>query len=244
MILLYHAEPTLYALKPLIALEELGLSYESRWIDERPVERVVPDFPGEATQAIRVEGDGPVLVDGDAMLTSSFFILEYLAQAYAEPPLAPADPYEYYQAQAIGQTVAGTIAPFVSALAVAAHPVPAGDYGDIEPVERRRAWENASASGQDITGLSNRLEPGLRKLGTLLGERDWFLPAYSIADIDVFAIVREVPALAPGLLDEVAPNLPGFCERMEARPAVQRALAKGWGSATRYLPGPEISRWG
>jgi len=244
MTILYHAEPTLYSLKPLIVLEELGVDYERRQIAAEPVETAVPALVGRIDQQIRIEGDGPVLIDNGQMFTSSFFILEYLAQAYPQGRLAPADPYQYYRAQAIGQLVAGMIAPFVSALAVATHRPPAPQKPVPGPAERQMAWDQASRGDGDTAQYITRLEPTLPKVAAMLGTQNWFLGDYSIADIDVFAMIRDLPGLAPGLLERTAPALSDFCARMEERPAVQRALGHGWGTQTPYLPGPEISRWG
>ena len=45
MTILYHAEPTLYSLKPLIILEELGVDYERRQIAAEPVVGLVEMVP-------------------------------------------------------------------------------------------------------------------------------------------------------------------------------------------------------
>ncbi|MDB5717740.1 MAG: glutathione S-transferase, partial [Sphingomonas bacterium] len=243
--ILYHGEPNLYSLKPLIALEEKGASYERRPIGAMPLERAVPDYPATMEQRINLEREGPVLIDGETRIVSSFFLLEYIAEAVDGPALIPDGALGRYNLRAIGQTVAGLIAPFVSQLGLARYPLPAGgDFGDVEPEERRAAWLQASSPGAAGTGDADRLRPTLARLDALLarGGGDWFERRYSIADIDVFAMIRNLPDLAPGLLDET-PALAGLVARMEARPAVQRALALGWGgeAARAFLPGPEVS---
>jgi glutathione S-transferase/GST-like protein len=247
MITLYHAEPALYSLKPLIALEEKGVAFNRKPIGQVPLERAVPGYPAQMEHRINVEREGPVLVDGDTMISGSFFLLEYIAETEGGVSLLPDDALGRYEVQGIGQSVAGLIAPFVSALGVARYPVPAlADDAGIEPVERRDSWAMASRGGTG-EGLADRLRPTLAKLEARLATSAWLVGDYSIADIDVFAMIRNLPDLAPGLIDGGdTPRLADFVARMEARPAVQRALAMTWGgdAARTFLPGPEISRWG
>jgi glutathione S-transferase len=245
MTILYHAAPRLYALKALIALEEKSVTYERRPIRALPLEQAVPGFPAGINQRISVEGEGPVLIDGDTMIVSSFFMLEYIAEAFDGLALLPADPLGQYRAQAVGQQIAGVVAPFVSAIAIARHPLPAVELAGVEPTERRESWAHA-ASGDlsQIAAHTDRLCTSLARLSVLLGDGQWFAGDYSVADIDAYAMLRDLPALAPGLL-EAEPSLAALVARVEARPAVRSALSMSWGdgSAT-YLPGPEISRWG
>jgi GST-like protein len=247
VITLYHGEPNLYSLKPLIALEEKGVPFDRKPIGLMPLERAVPGYPAAMEQRINVEREGPVLIDGDAMIVGSFFLLEYIAETEGGVPLLPDDPLARYHVRSIGQTIAGLIAPFVSAIGVAAYPVPelADDTG-IEPVERRESWA-AAARGAAADGLADRLRPTLARFDGMLAGSEWLVGDYSIADIDLFAMIRNLPDLAPGLIDGGdTPSLDAFVARMAARPAVQRALALGWGgdAARTFLPGPEISRWG
>lgn len=245
MIILYHAEPRLYSLKPLVALEEKGIAYERRPIGPAPLERSVPGFPATIDHRISVEGDGPVLVDGDEAIVSSFFMLEYIAERFDGLDLLPADPLDRFRVQAVGQLVAGVIAPFVSAIAVAKHPLPAVDLAGVESLERRQRWEEAIAGDTSrIVAHTEQLRASLARLAAMLGGGEWFAGRYSIADIDAHAMLRDLPELTPGLL-EGEPALADLVERVEARTAVRKALAMRWNAGVApYLPGPEISRWG
>jgi len=252
MLELFHGEPNAISLKPLIALEEKGSTYRSRLISSQPLERSLPGFPPSPDQAINLENDGPVLVDGDETITSSFFMLEYIAETVAGPALLPRDANGRYQARSWGQYVALVLSPFVTALGLSRYPIAAAkgdDFSDIERLERRRSWLAAGTSLPDETKAEHteklriaiaRLEQGLASgSGYFAGD------GFSIADIDIFAMVRNLEDLVPGVLGN-APNLKAFIERVAARPSVARALAKGTGANPNecFLPGPEPARWG
>jgi glutathione S-transferase len=244
-VILYHGAPNIFSLKALIALEELGLDYDSRPIPPVPLEQAVPGYPSAVEHCIAQEREGPVLLDGDAVITGSFFLLEYLADAHPEAELAPIDPLGRYRAQAIGQTVSNLIAPFVVELGLERYPATVGDFEAVEPWERRQAWL-AACAGKDVSGHVERLMPTLSRFEAMLEQAggEWLLGRYSVADIDLFAMIRNLPDIAAGLLED-HPGLSAFIVRMEARPAVQRALARGEPGAERvFTPGPEISRWG
>ncbi len=239
MTILYHAAPRLFSLKALIALEEKGVPFEARAVDGRPLDLAIPGYPPTVDQRLNLEFEGPVLVEGDDVIVSSFFLLEYVAERYAGPALLPGDPLGRYAAQGIGQLVAGSVAPFVSGLALAAAPLPETDgVAALEPAERRAAW----AEPPDTAGYADKLRPTIARLEALLTGA-WFLPDYSIADIDVFAMLRDLPTLAPGLIGADTPRLAALLARMEERPAVRRALAYT-SAGPAYLAGPEPSRWG
>jgi len=251
MIELYHGEPNGFALKALIALEEKGAQYSSKQIASQPLERAVPGFPPSQDQAINLEREGPVLVDGGETITGSFFMLEYIAETVPGPDLLPQNSHDRYQAQSWGQYVALVLSPFVCGLGLSRHPIAdaSDDYIDVEPIERRQSWQTASKPlpAETEAIYLERLAIAVTRLEQELAEgRDYFAGnQFSIADIDVFAMVRNLEDVAPGSLDD-APNLKAFIERISARPSVAKALAKSASGQPEscFLPGPEPARWG
>ncbi len=81
-----------------------------------------------------------------------------------------------------------------------------------------------------------------------LASGDWLAgPAYSLADIDAFALLAPVSGLAPDILDEkTAPRTTAWLTRILRRPAVAAAFAKSKTGKplASFVPGPEHSRWG
>ncbi|HUN28121.1 MAG TPA: glutathione S-transferase family protein [Steroidobacteraceae bacterium] len=261
MLELYHGEPNIYFLKPLVALTEARAPFASRYFDPTTLEQCSPEFPHNLESALQLEREGPLLVDGATVLTSSFFVLEYIAESFPAAKLLPGDAYEHYRARAWGQFIALQLSPNVCALGCARYLAPvlrARDQaelreriGRIEPLERRAAWMaviDGSLNDTALAAVRERLQMPVMRFEHALAAGPWLAgPAYSIADIDAFAMLSPLAHLAPELVNErVAPRLIEFLARVRARPAVQQALAtsKTGKPQEAFVPGAEPSRWG
>jgi glutathione S-transferase/GST-like protein len=261
MLELYHWEPNTFYLKPLIALAEKGVAYRSRYFDPTNFEQFGPDFPANAESRLQLEREGPVLVHDGAIITSSFFMLEYIAERFAGPSLLPADAYDRYRMQAWGQISALSLGSAVCALGCARYLAPAlrrrdaaplrAAIASIEPLERRSAWAALADGAQHESAAAaalDRLAAPVRRAETALATSAWLTGAdYSIADIDAFAMLSALPGLASTLVNQDAtPHIMAFLQRMRARPAVRAALAtsRTGRPAEAFVPGVEASRWG
>jgi glutathione S-transferase len=87
MLKLYHWEPNANSGKPMLALAEKGVEYESHYLDLLSFDQHQPDY-----LAINPDGTIPALVDGDRVLTDSTPMMEYIDAAFDGPSLRPADP--------------------------------------------------------------------------------------------------------------------------------------------------------
>ena len=261
MLELYHYEPNIYYLKPLIALQEAKAPFTSRYFDPTRLEQFGEGFPRSVESSLNLEREGPVLVDGATVLSSSFFVLEYLAEALPGTGLLPGDAYGHYRARAWGQFVALQLSPGVCALGCAKYLAPAlaaqdrgvleARIGRIEPLERRAAWTaviDGSYDAGTLAEVRERLAMPVQRIEDALGASPWLAGSqYSIADIDAFAMLSPLPELAPQQVSEKAtPRIMQFLRRMRERPAVQQALAlsKTGKPQEAFVPGAEPSRWG
>ena len=90
-----------------IALNLKGLSYDQVCVHLRKGEQREPAF-----LALNPQGMVPALIDGEAVLTQSLEILEYLDEAYPDtPPLLPVDPLGRARVRALAAVVACDIHP-------------------------------------------------------------------------------------------------------------------------------------
>lgn len=204
MIELYSAN-TPNGLKVPIALEELDAEYRLIKVDLSKGEQKRPAF-----LALNPNGRIPVLVDLDGpgaqplSLAESGAILLYLAQKHGA--LLPQDLHEYQRAMEYLFLQVASVGPMFGQagwfLRSAPEPVPLA-------IERYR---NESLR---LTGL---LDERLAEVPWLAGSH------YSIADIMHFSWLR-VADYAGVDLDKF-PHVRAWVERISARPAVQRALAR------------------
>jgi len=261
MLELHHYEPNIYYLKPLIALKEAQAPFTSRYFDATRFEQFGEGFPRNVESNLNLEREGPVLVDGATVLSGSFFILEYLAEALPDAGLLPGDAYAHYRARAWGQFVALQLSPGVCALGCAKYLAPVLAAQDrraldarierIEPLERRAAWKSVIDGSYDAKALAavrERLAMPVQRIEGALAASSWLAgPRYSIADIDAYGMLSPLPDLAPEQVSEKAtPHITQFLRRMRERPAVQQALAlaKTQKPQEAFVPGAEASRWG
>src|SRR5215212_2568307 len=87
---LYSAPLSLFARKVEIALREKGLEFERVMVPFSQERGYAPKHPD--VLAANPKGQVPVLVDDDLSLFDSTVILEYLEDAFPDPPLYPAAP--------------------------------------------------------------------------------------------------------------------------------------------------------
>jgi GSH-dependent disulfide-bond oxidoreductase len=261
MLELYHWEPNGFYLKPLIALEEKGAAFESRWFDPTSFEQVADGFPSSVESRLTLEREGPLLVADGTVISSTFLMLEYIAEAVPGPALMPTGAYHRYRARAWGQFLGLSLGATASALGCARYLAPelarrdaAGlraQIDSIEPVERRNAWLAVIDGGQDETALAalrQRLSLPVGRLEAALAQGPWLAgPDYSIADIDAYALVDPLRDLAPEVVSAAkTPQLSGWLDRIAERPAVRSARARSRSGRPEqaFVPGVEPARWG
>jgi glutathione S-transferase len=261
MLELYHFEPNTFFLKPLVALAEAEATFTSRYFDPTNFEQFAGGFPQNTESGLQLEREGPVLVADGVVLSSSFFVLEYIADAHPAAQLRPASAFDRYRAQAWGQFVALQIGPAVCALGCAKHLAPAlksRDQGKlqaqlsrIEPVERRAVWAAVIDGSRDeatLAAVRSRLGTSVKRVEDALGKSPWLAgPAYSIADIDAYAMLAPLPELTPDIVNEKAtPGVMAFLARIRERAAIRKALScsRTGKPGESFVPGAEPSRWG
>ena len=261
MLELYHWEPNTYFLKPLIALKEKQATFTSRYFDPTRFEQFAPGFPRNVETELHLEREGPVLVHDGTIISGSFFMLEYIAEALPGTELYPGNAYEHYRARAWGQFLTLGLGAGVSALGCARYLAPILKQRDaaqlksqiaaVEPLERRTAWTaviDGTYTDAVLETLRKRLEFPLKRLESTLSQGQWLAgSAYSVADIEAFSMLNALPDLAPEQMSERSvPRLFEFVQRMRERRAVREALAlsKTGKPQQAFVPGSESSRWG
>ncbi len=245
MIELHHGEPSADTLKLLIALHELQRPFTSHYVDTARLEQW-----SAAHRRLAPQGQVPVLVDAGEAMEDCAFALQYLAEAYGEPPLAPRDPRGWYEVQAWNARVDAALTPAVSLLGWTQSTAPAeraayrAALARVEGRERPAGWfavlADAEASEDQLANARERIGEMLVEIERALAGTSWLVgERYSIADINAFACAHTLPRLVPERCNAAStPRVLAWLARIGARPAVRTALAtrRAAANADAYAP--------
>jgi glutathione S-transferase len=185
-------------------LEELALEYEIKRYERDPKTMLAP----ESLHEIHPLGKSPVITDDGLTLAESGAIIEYLVERYGEGRLAPklGTPerlrYKYWLHYAEG-----------SAMPLLVMKLIFDNFG----------LGDSSASREFI---APQIKLHFDYIESELGKSTWFVgEEFTAADVQMSFPLEAVEAQVG--LDASRPKLVGFLECIHARPAYQRALARG-----------------
>jgi GST-like protein len=204
-----YSAPTPNGVKVSIMLEEIGLPYEPHFIAIFDNETWTPEY-----LALNPNGKIPAILDPDGpggrplALFESGAILIYLAEKTGH--LLSGDLATRYQTIQWVMFQMGAIGPMFGQVGFF-HKFAGKDFEDKRPLNRY------VAEAKRLLGV----------LETRLGDRDWIMDDYSIADVATLGWVRNLITFydARELVDfDRLTNVPAWLERGLARPAVHRGL--------------------
>jgi glutathione S-transferase len=199
-------------------LEELELPYEIVKYERDPKTLLAP----ASLQAIHPLGKSPVITDSDVSVTiaESAWILEYLVETYGKGRLVPKPGTQAYRDYRYFMHYAeGSMMPFLLLTLIFKKVRTAPMPFFAKPIAKKIA-----------NGVSQRfIDPNLTRhltfLGDHLAKNAWFAgDELTAADIQMSFAVEGAVARAK---DQCPAKIVEMVDKMHARPAYQRALAKG-----------------
>lgn len=235
MLELYHAEPMANSMKAILCLKEKKLTFTSHYVNLLLFEQHEPEF-----LTINPNGQVPVLVHDGAIIDQSTTVNEYLEDVFPEIPLRPADPVKraymrnwnkfidehffkpvsMWGWHVMVRQVAGSIPPVQFERLLARIPLK----------EQREKWATVAGDSFSTIELDNsrdKVAVSLNKMEALLEEGPWLMgDEYSLADVNTYSLGTACLRLFPDLANQdTTPRILGWIGRMNAREAVQAALA-------------------
>ena len=222
MITVHHLE-TSRSQRVLWLLEELGLPYEIKLYQRDPKTRLAP----ASLKAVHPLGKSPVITDGEETIAESGAILEYLVERYGHQgkgELAQLQPAlgtrEHRQARFWMHYAEGSLMNWLVMklvfTTIPRQPMPFF----VRPIARQLCAKVQSKL------IDPNLASAFAFIEAHLADHRWFAgEQISIADFQMSFPVEA--ALSRGAGAASMPRLAAYCARMQARPAYQRALAKG-----------------
>lgn len=222
MITVHHLE-TSRSQRVLWLLEELGVPYEIKLYKRDPRTRLAPP----ELKKVYPLGKSPVITDGDLVVAESGAIIEYLVERYgaqasgeaahlvAQPGTPEHLQLRFWMHFAEGSLMNWLVMKLVF-LTIPTQPMPFF----VKPIARQLCKQVQQKL------IDPNLATSTAFMEAHLGKHSWFAGEHlSMADFQMSFAVSALMARADDA--KRCPKLAGFLQRIEARPAYQRALAKG-----------------
>lgn len=203
-----HYYPSNASMTPHLLLEELGVPFELELVDRSQQAHKSPEY-------LKLNPNGliPVLVDGDLVLYETAAIVLHLVDTHPQAGLAPA----------VGTSERATFYKWLVWLAASLQSqMPMYFYSDryVAPGNSDGAAQVKAATETRIAGLVDQIDAQLASHGGpwLLGER------FSALDPYAFMLCRWTRGMQRPA--RTLPHAGPFLQRMLARPATQRVIAR------------------
>jgi glutathione S-transferase len=185
--------------------EELGIPYELKVYDRHPVTRLAqPDY-----KALHPIGAAPAITDGDVVLAESAAIIDYIVAKYGQGRLVlSADHPDFTQFLYWFHFANGTLQPALGRNMI---------LGRL----------NLPADNPMLRAMKARLDLALGLVEARLAKADYFAGReFTTADIMIVFSLTTMRLFLPLDLGPY-PAIRAYLQRIGARPAYRRAMAKG-----------------
>jgi GSH-dependent disulfide-bond oxidoreductase len=237
MLALYHWEPNANSGKPMLALAEKGVEFESRYLDLLNFDQHKPEY-----LKVNPNGTIPAMVHDGLMLTESTAIMEYADAAFSGPALRPRDPVERWRMRWWMKFFDQYFGPSLSMIGWSIFVGPSVRSRDPEQLkaaieriplkERRVAWSKAiygSFSPEELAESRRRVVFGVGAIEAALTRHPWIAGnGYSLADMNGFNMVYAVPLSVPEVCnDQATPHILEWLRKIYERPATKKVWAMG-----------------
>ena len=234
MITLYHNDMSTCAQKVRLALDEIGLAWESRHLKLRGDEQLRPEY-----LAVNPKGQVPALVDGDLVVVESTVINEYLVDSrradFLLPGAAAGRARMRWWTRQLDDDVFTSIGILSQAISfrhqyLANAPEMLDHILSSIPDEARRALKRqAFATGMDNPALpmaARRLDKLLADMDRALERDEWLAgDRFSLADIGLVPFVQRVEHLNQTMMFDGRPHLARWLAAVKARPSFRTAMS-------------------
>jgi glutathione S-transferase len=199
----FYFSPGACSLATHICLEEAGASFTPKPTYTRKGQTRTPEY-----LALNPKGKVPMLVIDGKVLTENTAIITYLNRSFPNAKLLPAGD-ALTEAEALA---------FIAWCASGIHPVMGRFFGPQNFCDLPDSADNVKALATKATAANFAI------VEKALAGKDWVFGAWSAADAYIFVFYNWATKL--GLDMSACPNYGKHFERMQQRPAVQRAMAR------------------
>lgn len=234
---LYHWEPNANSGKPMLALAEKGVPFESHYTDLLKFDQHQPAY-----LAINPDGTIPTLVHGSHVLTESTPMMEYVDDEFDGPPLKSKDPKERWRMRWWMRFLDAYYGPSLSMIGWSVFVGPAVRQRPKEELEaaiariplesRRIAWRKAmfnEFSPAELDESRRRVRFCTGVLEEHLTRHEWIAgKTFSLGDINGFNLGYALPLSQPDHCnDQKTPHIMEWLRKIYERPATKEVWKLG-----------------
>jgi len=244
MLFLYQGSTSVCSVKVRLALAEKGLSFQGEILDLQRGDQHRPDYaklnPNEVV---------PTLVHDGKVLIESTLIIEYLDEAFPNPPLMPGDAALRHQARLFMKKIDDTLHAACSTITfatanrkvliekspeeLAAHlaKIPNPDYR-----ERQRLSITQGLAAPHVAPALKTYDKYIGEMEEALGRHAYLGGAqYSLADVAATPYIFRAEAIGlDGLWRGRRPKVTDWYQRVRARASFEQAVIAPISAADRY----------
>ncbi len=233
MLELYHHGTSVCAAKPRVVLAEKKIEWTGHYVDILAGDQFKPEYMKLNPNAVV-----PTLVHDGRVVIESTVICEYLDDAFPEPPLKPASPYDRAQmriwTKRIDEQVHPNTTPVTFAIShrhvVKSHgPQVVEEYinrmGPAVAPRRRRRIE-LGVEDEDARAALKVWDKFLGDMETRLAKNQWLAgPEFSLAECCVVPFINRLDMLQLSFMwVEKRPGVTDWFRRIRARPWYDRTM--------------------
>lgn len=234
MLKLYHNDMSSCAQKVRLALDELGLEWESHHLKLRGDEQLRPEY-----LAINPKGQVPALVDGDLVVVESTVINEYLVDSRRADHLlareATGRAKMRWWTRQIDDDVFHSVGTLSQAISFRHQYLATGPemlrhiLASIPEEARRERKRTAFDTGMDNPALpmaARRMNKLFADMERTLAVDEWLAgDRFTLADIGMTPFVQRMEHLKLTMLFDDRPNLNRWFAAIKVRPSFKTAMA-------------------
>jgi len=234
MLELYHGLASTCSKKVRMLLYEKGLDFKSHLLNLQKFEQHDPAY-----LKLNPKGVVPTLVHDGQPVVESTVIIEYLEDAFPEPPLRPLDPHERAQMRiwTDWSDNAAYAAVYIPTWDKLSRPVASKLSDDelenmlsrVPTQERRERWSCVARKGfseKEFTNAYEKMERTFKKMQAALSKSPWLAgTTYSLADIAIVPFIERMLDLrGEEIQPDRFPAVQEWFKHMMARPAYEKAF--------------------
>jgi glutathione S-transferase len=235
MLALYHNDMSLCAQKVRVCLAEKRLDWEDRHLELRAAEHQQPWYLKLNRRAVV-----PTLIDGEKVVPESNVILEYIEEAYPDPPLAPKDAFGRAKmrlwTKQLDEDIHDASAAIITfGIAFRHQYIERGEAGKrmLEQIpnvfkrERRRDVIENGTQSQHFTIAVQRMVLLLDEMEEALAAQHWLAgDAYTLADVAFTPYLARLEHLNILAMVGGRKHVADWYRRCKERPSYEAAIVK------------------